>query len=227
MNDLDRKLNEVLGASFNWMQYISSIAVNQARNFSKSGLIDDIVTDVVSDIVVQAEAKEGGLALALIRAKEASADDESLLRNVKGVVMQAAKFRVSDARRKWQRFLKTPQFSQLDSDGESGINAVVDEHRDASEYESYKPLLVNELQLMAQAAEWKRQTKLARRLRLAAEVVPFRLDGETMGELMERFEVKSTATMQAILDDIGQALARVAARTGNPVLMAGTESVAI
>lgn len=226
MNELDRELAKVLGAEFNWGQYIRSIAVHQAKQFGKSAILDDIVTDVVTDLFIA--AKDGKLAVALVKAKGDTED--ATLNNVKGVVMQAAKFRVSDARRKWDRWLnRTTQFSQIVTrDGADNGAGDVAAHSDTTgEYEAYKPLLANELELMAVRAEGRKETKLARRLRLAAQIVPGKLDGKTISELQAEFGVKSTATMQAIFDDIGQATARVAGRLQDPTLLAGTAAVEV
>lgn len=221
MKSLNEELTAVLGAEFDWAQYIASIAARRASKFTKSAIMEDIVTDVTGDILIQ--AKDGTLAVAIAKAKEGSNTPDELLHNVKGVVMQAAKFRVSDAVR-WTYRQKAVQFSQIEVDGQREWH--VDKAQE-SNLEEYKSLLVKELGLMAQAAEWKRQTKLARRLRLAATIVSDRVDGFTLDELQEKYGVKSSSTMQAILDDIGQALARVAGRLQDPTLLRGTAEVAI
>jgi hypothetical protein len=140
--------------------------------------------------------------------------------------MQATKFRVGDAV-KWKYRQDVVQFSQLNklSGGHGYVDNIPD--RLDTDLEAYKPMLIRELGLMAQAAEWKRQTKLARRLRLAATIVPDRVDGWTLHDLMEKYEVKSSSTMNAILDDIGQALARIAGRLQDPTLLAGTAGVEV
>jgi len=232
MKSLNDELTAVLGADFNWTKYIANIAASRASRFTKSAIMEDIVTDVTGDILIQ--AKDGALAVAIAKAKEGAKTDDELLNNVKGVVMQATKFRVSDAVR-WTYRQRAIQFSQLDPGGtrkgDSGQtfdgNSLAVAAKDETDLESYKSLLVNELGLMAQAAEWKRQTKLARRLRLAATIVPDRIDGFTLAELQEKYGVKSSATVQAILDDIGQALARIAGRLQDPTLLRGTAEVAI
>jgi len=245
MKTLNEELVAVLGAEFDWAQYIASIAAHRASKFTKSAIMDDIVTDVTGDILIA--AKDGTLAVAIAKAKEAETPAE-VLHNVKGVVMQATKFRVSDAVR-WTYRTKAVQFSQIEhwsgSDVDRGrrIASVQAKPRrraldrgrriasvqanDESDLEQYKSLIVNELGLMAQAADRKKQTKLARRLRLAATVVSDRVDGFTLTELQEKYKVKSSSTMQAILDDIGQALARVAGRLQDPTLLRGTAEVAI
>lgn len=221
MKSLNEELTAVLGAEFNWAQYIASIAAHRASRFTKSAIMEDIVTDVTGDILIQ--AKDGTLAVAIAKAKEGASTDAELLHNVKGVVMQATKFRVSDAVR-WTYRQRATQFSQIEADGNR--IAEIPAHEEA-DLEQYKSLLANELELMAQAAEWKKQTKLARRLRLAATIVPDRVDGWTLPELQEKYGVKSSSTMNAILDDIGQALARVAGRLQDPTLLRGTAEVAI
>lgn len=230
MKSINDELVEVLGADFNWAQYIASIAANRASRFTKSAIMEDIVTDVTGDIII--EAKDGTLAVAIAKAKEGATTDAELLHNVKGVVMQATKFRVSDAVR-WKYRQTVVQFSQIERvDTLAGRNREKQRigsvpAREESSPESYKPLLVNELGLMAQAAEWKHQTKLVRRLRLAAAIVPDRVDGWTLEDLMEKYGVKSSSTMNAILDDIGIALARVAARLQDPTLLRGVAGVEV
>lgn len=132
------------------MQYIASIAAHRASKFTKSGIMDDIVTDVTGDILIA--AKDGTLAVALAKAKEAETPAE-VLHNVKGVVMQATKFRVSDAVR-WTYRTKAVQFSQI-KQGDRRIASV--QANDESALEQYKSLIVNELGLMAQAAEHRPQ----------------------------------------------------------------------
>ena len=216
MKSLNEELIAVLGAEFDWTQYIASIAAHRASRFTKSAIMDDIVTDVTGDILIQ--AKDGALAVAIAKAHEADTPAE-VLHNVKGVVMQATKFRVSDAVR-WTYRQRATQFSQIEKEGNRIAEIPAHEETDLGQY---KTLLAKELELMAQAAEWK----LARRLRLAATIVPDRVDGWTLQELQEKYGVKSSSTMQAILDDIGQALARVAGRLQDPTLLRGTAEVAI
>jgi len=222
MNTLNDELVAVLGTEFNWTQYIASIAANRASRFTKSAIMEDIVTDVVGDIII--EAKDGTLAEAVVKAKEASHTPAELLHNVKGVVMQATKFRVRDAV-KWKYRQRAVQFSQIEQDGQRVAN--IPEREEGGNLDAYKPLLVNELELMAAQADRQRQTKLARRLRLAATIVPDRVDGWTLVDLKAKYGIKSKSTMNAILDDIGQALARVAGRLQDPTLLYGTAGVAV
>lgn len=49
-----------------------------------------------------------------------------------------------------------------------------------------------------------------------------RLDEYAMVDLVKRHNVSSKSTMQAILDDIGQAVARIAIRLDDDVLIKGT-----
>lgn len=220
MND---ELVKVLGVEFHWTKYIAAIAANRASAYTKNALMEDIVADVTADIIMS--AKDGRLAVALSKAKEASADETELVKNLKKVVMKAAWYRVSDAVR-YRYKQRSIQFSQIGTE-ESGPLDVAARFEGEEIGQEYGVLLAKELELMAQAAEWKKQTKLARRYRLAATVVPGKLEGLTMPELMERHEVKSSSTMQAIFDDIGQALARVAGRLQDATLLRGTAGVQV
>lgn len=229
MNDLNRELANVLGVDFDWQRYITVVTFGSATKFARNGVFDDIVTDVVSDLYLA--AKDGKLAGALVKAKKKSNTPDELLHNVKGVVHQATKFRASDARRKWTKHFATSQFSQLEKEVTAMVDSVPDRTQtDASEY---VPLIVNELELMSQRVKGKRglapeqATKIAKRLRLAAAIVPDKLEGWGFDALMERHGVKSSSTMTTIMDDIGQAVARVAGRLQDPTLLKGTAGVLV
>lgn len=224
MNDLNQTLTAVLGVEYDWQHYIASITQHAASQFTKSAIFDDILTDVTADLYFA--AKDGKLTVALVKAKDEAKDDAELLSNVKGVVMQATKFRASDARRKYQKRMGVVQFSQLEKVEETVAQR---EQTDASEYEA---LLVRELDLMAQSAEWTKKpwkswAKLAKRYRLAATIVPDRLQGWGFDDLMKRHNVKSSSTMAAIMDDIELALARVAGKLQDPTLLKGTAGVKV
>jgi len=215
MND---ELVKVLGADFDWASFIKTAAMKRASGYHQA-ILDDIVADVTADIILA--VKDGKLAVAISKARDASKDETELLKNLKGVVWQAAKYRVGDAV-KWKYRKRAIQFSNIE--GEFSIQARSD---NSNEVDEYKPLLVNELNFMASTAARHGKDKLAKRLRLAAQVVPDRIDGLVLGQLMERHGVVSSSRMQAILDDIGQALAHVAGRLNDPTLLHGTSHVLV
>jgi hypothetical protein len=53
------------------------------------------------------------------------------------------------------------------------------------------------------------------------------LEGWGFDELMGRHGVKSSSTMSAIMDDIRQAVARIAGRLQDPTLLRGTAGVKV
>jgi len=228
MKELEAALNEelsnVLGARHNWMGVIAGVAGRRASEFSRTrnGLLEDVVADVTGDIIIQ--AKDGKLAAAVIRAKEASNTDDELVENLRHVVMKAAFYRVSDAM-KW-RYRSATQFSQIseESDFAETVQARPEIESDLSHYTE---LLVNELEVMATAADWKHKYKLAARYRRSKEMVPDRIEGMAFKGLMEKYSVGSKGSMQLHLDDIGQALARVAGRLGDPTLLRGTKGIEV
>jgi len=235
MKELEAALNEelakVLGAKHNWMGVIAGVAGRRASEFArtKNGLLEDVVTDVTGDIILQ--AKEGKLAGAVIRAKEASHTDEELVENLRHVVMKAAFYRVSDAM-KW-RYRSGTQFSQISA--ENDFSETVEARPETeTDLTYYTDLLVNELEVMATAADWKHNRtgnpsypKQAKRLRKSKEMVPDRVEGMALKDLMEKYSVGSKGGMQQHLDDIGQALARVAGRLGDPTLVRGTKGIEV
>jgi hypothetical protein len=241
MKELEAALNEelakVLGAKHNWMGVIAGVAGRRASEFSwtKNGLLEDVVADVTGDIILQ--AKEGKLAGAVIRAKEASHTDAELVENLRHVVMKAAFYRVSDAM-KW-RYRSGTQFSQINVSNSNSIHGDFADTVEArpetdTDLTYYTDLLVEELEVMATAAEWKHNRtgnpsypKQAKRLRKSKEMVPDRVEGMALKDLMEKYSVGSKGGMQQHLDDIGQALARVAGRLGDPTLVRGTKGIEV
>jgi hypothetical protein len=235
MKELEAALNEelanVLGARHNWMGVIAGVAGRRASEFArtKNGLLEDVVTDVTGDIILQ--AKEGKLAGAVIRAKEASHTEAELVENLRHVVMKAAFYRVSDAM-KW-RYRSGTQFSQISA--ETDFSETVEARPETdTDLTYYTDLLVEELEVMATAADWKHNRtgnpsypKQAKRLRKSKEMVPDRVEGMALKDLMEKYSVGSKGGMQQHLDDIGQALARVAGRLGDPTLVRGTKGIEV
>lgn len=240
MKELEAALNEelakVLGARHNWMGVIAGVAGRRASEFArtKNGLLEDVVTDVTGDIILQ--AKEGNLAGAVIRAKEASHTDAELVENLRHVVMKATFYRVSDAM-KW-RYRTSTQFSQISAERFKDLTDFSETVEARPETDSdlsyYTDLLMNELEVMATAADWKHHRtgnpsypKQAKRLRKSKEMVPDRVEGMAFKALMEKYGVGSKGGMQQHLDDIGQALARVAGRLGDPTLVRGTKGIEV
>lgn len=239
MKELEAALNEelvkVLGARHNWMGLIFRVVAGRSSEFARTnnGLLEDVVTDVTGDIILQ--AKKGAFAGAVIRAKEASHTDAELVDKLQHVVVKAAFYRVSDAM-KW-RYGGGIQFSQIGE--ENGFDETVcQRHVDLQQLKAnpdtdddlseYKDLLVNELEVMATAADWHFDHTgnpgfqgQAKRLRKSKEMVSDRVDGFAMKDLMEKYGVGSKAGMQDHLADIRQSLSRVANRLGDRTLIAG------
>ena len=223
MNDL---LTGVLGGvEYNWEKHIHRVVASNMPRLARSGRLQDVITDVTSDFVLASQ--DGSLKETIIKAKENSEDDVQLLDNMKKVLNRGIWYRTSTAIRSGKR-KKVASFSEVDQGDtdEEIANSLMDHRIDSDkEYLAYGDELVKELEVMATAAEWKNNHRLAKRLRLAKEMVHSRLEGKTFGELQVQFSVKGTATMKAILDDMGQALARIAARTGDSTLLNGTKEL--
>lgn len=225
---LNIELSKVLGVEHDWMDVISKTVQWQAMKLSNSGLLDDVVTDVSGDIIIQ--AKTGKLSIAVIRAKEQATNDTELLRNLVGTVKSATRFRTRDAMKlRYDRTVKGSQFSQIEQNGEAGDFAEYVEARPESsglELDEYTDLLVNELEVMATAAEWQSNNKLAKRLRLTKLVVVDRVQGMKLKDLMTKHGVRGKATMQAIINDINIAFGNVARELNDPVLLEGLAQAA-
>jgi hypothetical protein len=207
--NLNGELVNVLGVVYDWDKYIARIlAGTTARGFTKNALMEDIVVDVTGDIIM--EAKDGGLAAAIAKAHEASKTDAERLRNVQGVVMQATKFRGSNAVRYRYRS-KMPNMAE-------GVDVAA--RPETETLDDYEGLIIKELEKMAANAE----PRLARRYLLSAKMVPAKLAGAGFGELKAAFGVKGKATMAAHIDDIQQAFVRVAARQGDETLLGAAEA---
>jgi len=229
MKELEAALNEelakVLGARHNWMGVIAGVASSRASEFArtKNGLLEEVVTDVTSDIILQ--AKEGAFAGAVIRAKEASKTDAELVENLRHVVMKAAFYRVSDAMR-FRYGGGVTQFSQKENGFAETVQARPDTDADA-DLSEYKDLLVKELEVMATAADWQwdhtgnpSHLGLAKRLRKSKEMVSDRVDGMVMKDLKAKYG-GSKVLIQDHIDDIRKSLSRVAKRLGDETLIAG------
>jgi hypothetical protein len=215
--ELNKELSKVLGADSNWLRLIERAAIKRMK--IQGGAFDDVVANVSGDIILK--AKDGKLAEAVIRAKDSSENEEELVSNLSHVVKKAAYFRVSDIMKNNE---KTPSSRDLEE-----AEYVVKKNRSTEsenlQLEEYKELILNELEVMATSFEWRNNSVRAKRLRLAKKVVLDRLDGYALGDLMKRHNVSSKATMQAILDDIGQAVARIAIRLDDEVLIKGTSKI--
>lgn len=212
--ELNKELSKVLGADSNWLRLIESAASKRMR--IQGGAFDDIVTNVSGDIIIK--AKNGKFAEAIIRAKEASGNEEELVSNLSRVIKKATYFRVSDILRNNE---KNPVNQDLEV-AEYVVNKSRSTESDNLQFEEYKELILNELEVMATSFEWRNNSVRAKRLRLAKEVVLDRFNGYAMGDLMKKYNVASKATMQAILDDIRRAVSCIAIRLNDEVLIKGT-----
>lgn len=230
MNEIKDALNHeftnVLGTNHDWMGIIAGIVGKRANKFAQAqnALLDDVITDVSGDILIQ--AKNGGLTNAIIQAKSSSKTNEELVNNLRHVVMKAAWYRASNVMRKdHEKYHKVIRFSQMNADQDADyaqtIVAPTIQNESESEYQDYVQMLQNELELMAIAHEQQNHNRLAKRCRLAKKVVVDRANGLKINELMDIHNVPSKATMQAILDDIKLALERVAELSNNDTLLYG------
>lgn len=229
MSELNAELVRIFGIEFEWLNYIKNIVNSRAASVRKKGLINDLVTDVIGDIFIDATTDENGLHKAIIKAK--SSDDH--LNSMQAVVMQAVKYRVLDGlswrygNNKKTKNAKDSQFSQLEefASGDSASFDVAEKVSYDQDDQEYLDLLSHELNLMIRAAEWQGDTVLRKRYQRALAVLPDRLEGMSVAELMEKHGIGSTATMTKTLADIGKALAIVAQKTQSPKLLLGTVGI--
>lgn len=209
MNALNTELVKAIGHPGDWMAVIRRVVCGSMKGHVRRGFMDDIVADVVSGIVVSKDKLAPKFQQAL------SSDDPE--NGVRCVLGKAARFRASDAGYTLDRWLNHRQLEVPSGDDENcqGIReaSYVDHHDDMEHH------VVNELEVMAVAHEWKRNTRLAKRCRLAQKVVPHRLAGEDIYSLMKLFDVPSTCTMQSVLNDIAEAVHRLGVKFDDPVLL--------
>ena len=220
---LNEELSKVLGANHNWMEVITRAVNSKASRFSNNGIIDDVITDVSGDIILQ--AKDGKLSIAVIRAKQSSTTEDELLLKLKAMLSSAAMFRTRDAMKStYNRPLRASQFSQMgDDEGDFAETVEATPESSGIELDDYINLLVNQLELMASIEEWKVGQRGGRnsvaRLRLSKEVVVDRVNGMKLKALMSKYGITTKATMNAILEDINTAFAAVAKKLNDPVLL--------
>lgn len=224
---LNAELSSVFGADYDWLQVITSV-VNRRVN---SGLVDDVLTDVTGDIILEGKDKTGALATSIIRIKDGSKSEAELLQNLQRTVRAVAYYRTSMVvRHRYQH--NAIQFSQFDTDSKGQFSDTIQSRFESEELESekYAKLLMDELELMATAEEWKNRPNsaaLAKRYRLAKEMVPDRIAGKTLKYLMPTYGITSKSQFHVVLNDIQTALSRVAKRIGNVRLMQGTAGVEV
>ena len=229
MNDL--LVATMGGAAQDYEGIIASMVVSRMGLVRNSAKFEEVVADVTSDLVVSSQT--GGFATSIAKAKENSSTPEELVKNMKSVFMSGVWYRIQTAIRNKKKRIAT--FSDLEDSipqdnrkNESVFEVLtIDKKRgnEQHEYLSYGDMIVEELEVMAVAAEWINKNRLARRYRLAKEMVPGRLSGKSMLELKDEFSVKSRATMQDIFHDMQRAMSSVAKKTQNDILLRGTASV--
>jgi DnaJ-domain-containing protein 1 len=208
---VDRELNKITGAPFQWTKYIVSIVVKFAGGMAKGGYFEDIVTDTINGILFNAQ--EGGLKASIEEAKARSNSPAELLENMKGVIMQAAKMRAMDFRRKYGRQqTRMLQFGQVDGDeGDFGISRAMDHGprpEDHADSESLEHQVIAQLDAMIQQARATKQTRLVKRLELAKALAPDRMSGMQLPELMAKHGLKQTQ-VHSILQDIYAAIRQI------------------
>lgn len=229
MNDL--LVATMGGAVQDYEGIIASMVVSRMGLVRNSAKFEEVVADVTSDLVISSQT--GGFATSIAKAKENSTTPEELVKNMKSVFMSGVWYRIQTAIRNKKKRITT--FSDLEDSvpqdnrkNESVFEVLtIDKKRgnEHHEYLSYGDMIVEELEVMATAAEWINKNRLARRYRLAKEMVPGRLAGKSMLELKDEFSVKSRATMQDIFHDMQRAMSSVAKKTQNDILLRGTASV--
>lgn len=218
---LNEELSMNLGAKYNWMSVID-VVVHNRSNLSRSGLGEDVVTDVSGDLML--DIRSGKLSRSINHAHNSSKTEDELIDGLRRIVMKAAFFRASDAMKKKYR-RGAMQFSQMKSDDDDDDFDVADVESDiqASEDVDYGQLLIDEFELMAVKAEWNHSGRLAKRYRKIKEIIPDRFDGMTMKDLMKKHGINSKGTFQHMINDIITVFSRVAEKLGDKKLVEGVE----
>lgn len=194
-------INECLAESFgvkhDWERVIIKVAHNRASRFQGNGIMDDIVADITSELVIKAKS-EGGFKDSLQKARENSSTPEELVANTEKVVRTAAWYRVTH---KMKRHLNGDvQFSQIgNSNADDDFSDSIPGASSELDYDMLRDALIAELNKVSESPI---DARLQRRYKMAAEIVPDRLSGMTFDQLIEKYHIKSRSTLQAILEDI-------------------------
>jgi len=210
-NALNAELTSFLGVKGNWVGIITASVSKRCSSFKKNGLFDDLLTDVISKIILGADK----LAPAIARAKESSSTEQELLMKLCRVLSVAAAYRAQDVMK--LHYTTTVPFSQLtEKDVDCFLN-ITAKPEDEFGTPDYIKLLIDELESKAVEIE-KDQLRLAKRLRVAQKVVVDRVQGKMpLLQLARKYDLPKS-TMQAIFYDMQDALHRLAKRLDDPTL---------
>lgn len=212
MNTLNDQLVHILGVDHDWESLIRATAASRASSIRNSAAFDDLVLNVTGDLILQLD---GQLSFSIAKAKES----DDVLESLKKVLRTATWFRVSDYMKHMHDKRKSVQFSQFENDENFDVQEKQNHEFEMSQYET---ILIQELLKMSEEARVLHKTQLSRRYRLASQMIPDRLAGKSLVELKQSYEVKSKATLQSILDDMGIALSRIAGQLQDSTLLYGT-----
>ena len=193
-------LSEVLGVEADWFNYVWTLAFHYGRR-GETVSIDELASDITSSLVLDLRNPESGFTKAVARAKES--DDP--LKSLRGVLTQATKFRVKDY---FKALARKEQRQRLFREDEAVMVQVIDD---------YSSSMLKELERMAVEAEGNKKQRLADRIRFAKRVLPHRLEGASLDDLMKRFpEAGGRERMFNVLKDMGQAVHRLGEKLGVP-----------
>ena len=218
---LNAELSNVLGAKHDWMGLITGVASRRANLLVRSGMIDDVVTDVSSDIIV--DARDGTLSEYIVNVKTASKTEAEFVENLRHVMMKVVFYRVSDIMRKRSR--ASQPFSQINNNEDGDFaQTIVDQHTEADDDGNldFEQLIIDELELMAIGSEWRGHYRRAAKLRRVKLIVHDRIAGMTLRALMKKHKIGSIPTIHSMIQDIGPAIANVGKRLDNNLLIRGT-----
>lgn len=184
MAEIDRNLGETLGVNYRWTEYIEKCV--KSRSYSTVDLVDDYVATTITNLCLDRSKLEKSIQ----KAHENSKNEDEFLNNLKGVVAVYVMYSVKRERRRWTNGTKIPQLSQF----EHQIDPEYVPHYDYEQLlNDLEETIINRLK-----NDPKNQGRLAERYKLAIQIVPDRIRGHKLDDLMERHNASKIAVHRAL-----------------------------
>jgi hypothetical protein len=184
MTEIDRNLGETLGVNYRWSEYIEKCV--KSRSYSTVDLVDDYVATTITNLCLDRSKLEKSIK----KAHENSENEAEFLNNLKGVVSVYVKYSVKKERRRWTNGTKVPQLSQFE-------HQIDPEYTPRNDYEQLisdlEETIINRLK-----NDPKNRGRLAARYQLAIQIVPDRIRGFKIDDLMKLHNASKISVHRAL-----------------------------
>jgi len=199
----DAEFIRLLGVELDWTKFVGDVVLKRGMN-GDSAMYEDMVTDIVTGILVELHNKSGQFAEKIAWCRATSHDDAALLNKLKPVMTAAVDFRLRDFRDRKSYNIGRHQMAI------GGNEPTAHQHYVGSEMDAdgLQTMIESELSLRFDRAVGMQRSVLAKSIAM----LPDRIDGLGIREICEKHGWGRGKMVSLALKEIFNAVEAVATR---------------